>query len=249
MGAAYSLQGQAVTDAFNDLLTSEGGWPYADAAGNTWWFPRTYLYNKSPKWTFGDQPANGEIPYVPDQSFDFDNSYLYTQALVTRNVGQSSQVTTSPSQGVNALTFQNTGAIVRVASERAQDTYGNRNALTQTTLASSDQDAYDRAFWSLSKYSAAYLRVPQIVVDAASNSSLWPVVLGAEVGDVVQVNRRPLGGAPYSMLGIIVQVQVEVNVADNKGQATYGIVPYNVEANVIQVDNEDFNTLASGIGW
>jgi hypothetical protein len=249
MGAAYSLQGQAVTDAFNDLLVSEGGWPYADAAGNTWWFPRTYLYNKSPKWTFGDQPANGEIPYVADQSFDFDNSYLYTQVQVTRNIGQSSQVTTSPSQGVNALTFQNTGAILRVSSEQAQDAYGNRNALTQTILTSSDQDAYDRAFWSLSKYSAAYLRVPQIVVDAAATPSLWPVVLGAEVGDIVQVNRRPLGGAPYSMLGIIVQVQVEVNVANGTGRATFGIVPYNIEANVIQVDNSDFNTPASGIGW
>jgi hypothetical protein len=249
MGAAYSLQGQAVTDSLNDLLTSEGGWPYADAAGNTWWLARTYLYNKSPKWVFGDNPANGEIPYNADQSFDFDNAFLYTQVQVTRNIGQSSQVTTSPSQGVNALTFQNTGAILRVASAAAQNAYRNRNALSQTILTSSDQDAYDRAFWSLNKYSAAYLRVPQIVVDAASNPSLWPVVLGAEVGDIVRVIRRPLGGAPYSILGIIVQVQVEVNVASETGRGTFGIVPYNIESNVIQVDNADFNTLQSTIGW
>jgi hypothetical protein len=249
IGAAFSVGGQAPTDAFNDLLTSEGGWPYADAAGNVWWASRMWFYNKSPKWVFGDNPALGEIPYDPGQSFDFDNAYLYTQDEVTREIGRSSQITTSASQGVNALTFANTGAITRLNSPSAQAQYGNRNALSQTIITSTDQDVYDRGFWSLAKYSSASMRIPQIVVNAASNPALWPVALGAEVGDVVQVNRRPLGGAPYAVMGIIVKAQVQLNVAAKIGRATFGIVPYNIEANVIQVDVNGFDTPSSGLGW
>jgi hypothetical protein len=208
-----------------------------------------WFYNRSPKWVFGDNPALGEIPYDPGQSFDFDNAYLYTQDEVTREIGQSSQITTSAAQGVNALTFANTGAITRLNSPSAQAQYGNRNALSQTIITSTDQDVYDRGFWSLAKYSSASMRIPQIVVDAASNPALWPVALGAEVGDVVQVNRRPLGGAPYAVMGIIVKVQVQLNVAARIGRGTFGIVPYNIEANVIQADVNGFDTPSSGLGW
>jgi hypothetical protein len=246
MGAAFAVEGQAATDAFNDLLVSEGGWPYADAAGNTWWASRASFYNRSAKWVFGDNPANGETPYAPTQSFDFDNAYLYTQVQGSRQVGQSTVDTTS-SKGVLSQVFQDTGAIARVSSKTAGLAYGNRNALQQSIVTSSDQDVYDRAHWSLQKYSQSSFRVPQITIDAASNPALWPVVLGVEQGDIVQVNRRPLGAAPYTMTGIVVQVHLEIG--PNKGQVTLGIVPYNIEATIAQVDNPPFNTLANGIGW
>jgi len=248
MGQPFSLAGQAVTDSFNDLLVSEGGWPYADAAGNTWWAARTWFYNRAPKWVFGDNAAGGEIPFDPGQSFDFDNAYLYTQTEVTRQVGQSSTWTASGG-GVNQQVFSDTGAIVHSGSLAAQLAYGNRNALSQNILTSSDQDVYDRIAWNLGKYTSAYLRIPTLIVDAGSNSALWPVLLGAESGDVVQVNRRPLGGAPYSVMGIIVKVQVQLNVANSLAKVTYSIVPYNIESSAIQVDITGVNTPSQGIGW
>lgn len=247
MGAAFSIEGQAGTDALNDLITTEGGWPYADASGNNWWASRSSFYNKSPKWVLSDNPADGGFFYDPSQGFDFDNSYLWAVAQGTREIGQGSQVTTSPTQGVSSLVYQDTGAIVRVANASAQASYGNRNSLQQTVLSASDQDVNDRVFWSLAKYSASSLRIPQIMISAADNPSLWPVVLGIEQGDIVKVKRSPLSGTPYTVLGIVVQVHLEIGV--NKGQVTLGVVPYNIEGGVLQADKAPYNTLANGIGW
>lgn len=247
MGAAFSIGGQAGTDSLNDLIVSEGGWPYADKAGNVWWASRASFYNRQPKWVLSDNPADGGIFYDPGQSFDFDNSFLYTQAQAVRSAGQSTQITTSATKGVSAQTFQSTGAQVTTSSPSARTAYGNRNALQQTILTANDQDVYDRLFWSLSKYSASSLRIPQIVINAAANPALWPVVLGAEQGDIVKVIRRPLGGAAYTVLGIVVQTHVEVGV--NKGQVTLGIVPYSIEASILKVDDPTYGTLANGIGW
>lgn len=246
-GPAFSVGGQAASDALNDLIVSTGGFPYADGSGFVWWVPRTGFYNRAAKWVLSDNPADSGIYYDPSQAFDFDNSFLYIQDTVSRVLNQTSQVTTSVLNGVNSQSFQNTGAIVTLTLPGAQAQYGNRNALSQSVLTTSDEDVYDRANWSLAKYGASSLRVPQIMVDAASNPALWPYVLGAEQGDIVQVKRSPLGGAPYVVSGIIVQTHLETGM--NKGQLTAGIIPYNIEANIVQVGVSGHNGLGNGIGW
>lgn len=246
-GPAFSVGGQAASDALNDLIVSTGGFPYADGSGTVWWVPRTAFYNRAAKWVLSDNPADSGVYYDPSQAFDFDNSFLYIQDTVGRVINQTSVVTTSVLNGVNSQSFQNTGAIVTLTTPGGQAQYGNRNALSQTVLTSSDEDVYDRANWSLAKYSSSSLRVPQILVDAASNPSLWPFVLSVEQGDIVTVKRSPLGGAPYVVTGIVVQTHLEVGV--NKGQNTLSIIPYNIEANIVQVGVTGQNDLGNGIGW
>lgn len=246
-GPAFAVGGQTGTDALGDMVVSEGGWPYADAAGNAWWLSRQSLYNRAPKWVFGDNPAGGEIPYDPGENFDYDNSFLYTQTSATRVLNQTSEVTTNPINGVNSQSFQNTGAIVRSINPAAANTYGNRNSLDQSVLTTSDQDVYDRVNWNLNKYGASALRIPTILINAAENPSRWPVVLGVEQGDIVQINRRPLGGAPYLVTGIVIKKKLEIGVS--VGQVTLSVVPYSIEAAIIQADVAGYNTLQNGIGW
>src|SRR6266567_1058480 len=120
-----------------------------------------------------------------------------------------------------------------------------RGPLEQDVETTSDQDAYDRANWSLAKYSQPQLRANQIELDPASNPSIWPVALGVEQGDVVTVNRRPIGAATISLQCIVQKVEHEIG--PSRWRTTVTLSPYFPEANVIQLDNSPHNTPGSGV--
>jgi hypothetical protein len=247
MGAADTIQGQDNVSALYDVTTSEGGMIYADAQGNVWYQSRVYVYDRPAKWVFGDNPAAGETPYEPDTSFDYDNSFLYTQVQAARQIGINQTVETDTVKGALILTFKNDGAQVVATDLTAEAKYGRRNSLQQQVLTTSDEDASDRANWSLNKYRQPALRVPQLTLDPVSNPSIWPVALGVEQGDIVTVHRRPLGAAPYTVTGLVQQVKHAVG--PTTWTTTLAISPLTIETDILLVGTGPFNTLAEGIGW
>ena len=229
MGPADQISGQSVVDAISTMATAEGGFLFCDDANNVTWWPRAFLYNRPVKWTLGDGP--GETPYDPGEAYDFDNTFISNLVTVQRQASQNGN-----------------GAVAITADQPSQKQYFTRNGQQATVEVMADQDAYDLANWQLAKYRQPSLRVQQVVLDPAANPAVWPVALGVEQGDVVRLNRRPLGGAVISQLCIVQMVQ-HAGGPDNWA-TTLNLVPYMIESTVLQCDLTANNQIASnGIGW
>lgn len=249
IGNADQIQGQAIADALYALATEEGGMYYCPATsqGEIYYSSRVNLYNKAPKYVFGDNTSAGEVPYLPGSGFDFDDQFLFNIVSSERTISASTEIFVSGGQaslgqynsyGVNAITADTT----------SEGEYFPRGPLQQDVETTSDQDAYDRANWSLVKYKQPHLRANQIQLDPASNPSIWAVALGVEQGDVITINRRPLGGPVISLNCMVQQVQHEVGPSHWK--VTLSLSPYFPENAVIQLDNTSWNTPGSGVlGW
>lgn len=268
MGVCDTISGQAVSDAIADVTTSEGGTNYVAADGAVFYQSRTALYNKKPKWVFGDFATSGysdiyldtyldaaEIPYLADESFDMDVTYLYNRIQAQRQISSQqvsvdlvSPITGLPTGALTTQTYTDLGADVIAFDATSEAEYAVRGSLSGTVYTTSDEDAYDWANWKLNKYKQPSFRVPTIQIDAASNPSVWDAMLSVEQGDVVTVNRRPLGAPAYSVLGVVQKIELEAG--PGVGTFTLAISPYSIEANVLQLGRAGFNTLGSSrVGW
>ena len=174
--------------------------------------------------------ASPEIPFLQDTAYDYDNTYLYNETTVTQQ------------SGPNQLVI----ADERNTSSAAE--YFRRSALTYTSQAVSPYDVTDLASWSLAKYGEPSIHLTQLIVEADSCPQIaFPTVLALDIGDVVQVTRRPIGGAVISELGIIERVQHQIGAG--KWTVTYQLSPYTPESAVMTVDGSE-NTPGSGVlGW
>ena len=174
---ASDIAGQPVASNVEEAADSEGGILYVDAGGNLVFTAKQYRYDSTSKYTFGDRPDLGETPYDIGATIDRDPALVVNDlTMQQRHYGAQVHLTDSASiaqRGVQDL-------------DRASDLVDVNNI-------------GDRGNYLLAKYKAPGDRVSQIVIDPASNPTLWPVALGVEQGDMVTVNRRPLGGATTSL--------------------------------------------------
>lgn len=250
IGNADQVQGSALADALYTLTVDEGGMFFApaNATGTAWYSTRASLYNKSSKVTFGDLPTSGEIPYDAGSGFDFSDAYLFNIVSSQRTISASEQLFIGAGGQASTAQYDSYGVTAVTQNETSEAEYFDRGPLQLPIETTSDQDAYDRANWSLTKYQQPMLRADQIRIDLASNPTLFAAVLGLEQGDVVTVNRRPIGAVEISLTCII--EQVEHNIGPSLWGVTFTLAPYFPENAVIQLDNTSFNELGDGcLGW
>lgn len=138
--------------------------------------------------TFGDRIDLGEYPYLGDIAYDDDATYVFNQAVITREGG----------------------AIVRAAdlSGASQMRYASRT-FERTVGGNNDNEAQDMATWVVANYKDARPRVASITFDLAAtrgltvdDGTLWPMVLKLEIGTRVTLKQRPKaanGGAGLTM--------------------------------------------------
>ena len=248
LGNADQIQGSALADALYSTSVDGGDMYYAPATavGEIWYAPRMSLYNKSPKYVFGDNGTT-EIPYDPGSGFDYSDQYLFNIVSSQRTISSGQQLSVGNGQA-QSFTYDALGVDAVAADLTSEAEYYPRGPLQQDIETTSDQDAYDRANWTLAKYKQPQLRANQIALDPTTNTSIWPVALGIEQGDIVTVNRRPIG-APMISLNCIVQM-VEHEVGPDYWVTTITLAPYFPENAVIQLDNPSFDLLGDGVlGW
>lgn len=176
MGASTVRQGdaalascqQAADSAFGNFYESADGIAYASR--NARYLQTTSLY------TFGENVAGGEYPYLGDIRFDYDPTLVLNIADVTR-----------------------TGGIVGHAEDAtgfSQKRYGRKNFTRQIDIAS-DNETIDAATWVVANRKATQMRVASVTFDAAAtrvpfgDGTLWPMLLTLEIGTRVTVKRRP----------------------------------------------------------
>jgi hypothetical protein len=142
----------------------------------------------APAYTFGSNTAAGELPYTGGVGWDFDASYVYNDVQVTPPQGSVQRAVDLPSQ---AKFFPR---VLQV----------NQNLINTS-------DATDAANYLLNRYKAPVQRVQKITLDPGGNPSLWPAVLGLELGQFVMVNHRMMGAPTQSALCTVQKISHNVS--------------------------------------
>lgn len=224
---AAGIAGGSIADAvLKDPVASDGGLFYVDGGSYLQYRSRYYSTNRPTKWVFGDRPDLGEVPYLGNVQWDYDATYVYND--VTASSGQ--------------------GLTVTAADMVSQKQYGDRTLTRDTNITDSSGEATaDVANWLLNKYRQPTWRLSTIVLDPASNPSIWPTALGVEVGDVVTVTRRPLGGPV--MTGKFEVQAVGHGTAADSWRVTLTLAP--ADPPVLRLDDATLGQLngSNVIGW
>lgn len=181
---AFTPTGTTVTDYIQNIADTEGGEWYVDGDGYVTFKDRDSRLKKLvPKVTFGD--GTGETAYQGgDVVVNYDPTYIFNDIVINRNGG-----VTVPAQDQTSVA-----------------NYFPRS-YTRTIYNGADAEALDAAYFLLSRYKDPVARVETIVLTPARNPSIWSVALGLEIGDLIRVKKRPLGGAPISLDCFIERVE------------------------------------------
>lgn len=218
MGAAYDYAATSLGDALGSLTLTDGGMWFTNKTGNLMFATRQALINQAPSITFGDSNTSGaEIPYEPGFGLDYDNAYLQNIAQTTQENGPATLL--APIE-------------INTTSEKQ---YFQRGPLAQTIQSTSAQDAFDRTYWNVNKYSQPSTRLRTLSVSAGSKTSVFPACLQVDIGTVATVNRRPMGATATYSLPVLIQ-QVQFSIGPSVFDFQYVGTPYNVDGAVLQAD-------------
>jgi hypothetical protein len=185
MAADYSYDTRSMLDVLQEISATENGFVYANGAGKVVFEDRTTRYaSQTSIATFGIAP--GQLHYE-NLEFDYDPTYVYSQANLSRPGNSSYPVKT------------NTTSLAR---------YGQR--IIQATLqVNSDFELDQAAVFYLSRYAApggavgtsAGMRVRKMTLNPAADPALWTFVMGLELSQRVTVSFTTSTGlamsAPY----------------------------------------------------
>jgi len=160
-----------------EATDAELGNVFINGAGSFVFQNRATRNSPSSAATFGD--GAGEIPYQGDIRIDFDDTYIYNALSVTQS-GSSPAVTS-------------------VAGDSAsENSYGPRD-LPLTVPLSASADLTGQANTLLARYKDPHARVPQVTLEGRGNTDNFAQMLSREIGDLVTINRRPLGATAISI--------------------------------------------------
>ncbi|RCG19121.1 hypothetical protein DQ384_38235 [Sphaerisporangium album] len=169
---ASGIQGQALASAVEEIAATDGAGLYVDDMGYVCETSKTYRYNRTPAYVFGDRPDLGEVPYAVGMGVDRDPGQVANDITATQaHYGRQARA-------VDDASVQQRGWRTRDAVTHVNDPLG----------------VTDMANYLLMRNKAPGQRIAEIVLDPASNPAIWPTALGIETGDIVAVNRRPMGG-------------------------------------------------------
>lgn len=181
----------SVVDLLSDIADYEDGLFFVDAAGQLQWRGHLAGYYQTVRQVLGEDTSAGEIPFQPGQEMPYDLTYLYNRV----EVGNA---------GVTNLFSRVTRLFP--AADPAPYAKGLRT-LPRATRLGATEDAFGLAWWLLSLYHTPQLRVTSVEIDCASYPAAWGFCLGAEIGDLITVKKRPLGAPAISLDCRIIQVK------------------------------------------
>lgn len=170
---AASLASTKVLDYLQKVEQSESGYLFQNADGKIVFINRQAFlaapYTVSQA-TFGDG-GGSEIPYDPAPEMWLDDTDVYPEAISSRVGGQPQ----------------------RAIDNAAEDRYGPATLSIDSLLYDTDNQALDLSNWNVQHYKSPVVRVGKIRIHAGVlDRSLWPTLLGLEIGERVTVLRRPV---------------------------------------------------------
>ena len=169
-------EGTSLGDYIQTIADTENGTWYVDGEGFVNFKDRwNRLQKLVPSVTFGD--GTGETPYEGgDLLINFDPTYVLNDVMINRA----------------------NGVTVAIQDQTSLVNYYPRS-YSRTIQSLADSDANDAANFLLSRYKDPHARPETLTLTPARNPSVFPVALNLEIGDLVRVNKRPLGAPAISI--------------------------------------------------
>jgi hypothetical protein len=173
--------------------------------GDLFYLSKDYAWNQPARWLLGDDAANGEYPFSPRITFDYDPSRVINEIQLTQ---LDSQAVVVPS--------------VSSVEAASQGQYGTISDLATGYLEGDGTQPLnfgpglpDLANWLACTYAAPSLRLTGVTVDAASYPAAWPFMLGVSPGDTVTTNYRYFSDSPLiTLTGRVSQVKRALKYSD-----------------------------------
>lgn len=208
-----------VAERSADYADQDGGLLFGDAAGYLRLRSQARTYRQSVRWTLGDNTATGEIPFEADAMPSMGPTYLMNEVSI--NNASEQTLGTGPFSATTYPDVTHTATDVNSMSR-----YGPR-PMERSTHFYYASAGFGLSQWLLAQYKTPRARFETVTVDASSYPAAWPLVLGVEVGDLVDVVRRPVGQAEVRVSCRVMQVKHAI--AAGKGQ-TRGAVTLTLAA-------------------
>lgn len=181
-----------------DVARAELGWFFVDARGAAVFVSRLWLarspYSVSQA-TFGDRPDAGELPYV-DATPTYGLEQVWNEVRVTA-----------------------TGGAEQIAADTAsQDEYFIRT-LARTVPLTSDVESLSQAKYLVSRFKDPIVRLTHLGLDPEGYlpEQVWPQALGRELGDLITVRFRPVGG------GAAIDQESQIHGIEHRWSAETGV--------------------------
>lgn len=198
--------GQYATDAIADVALWEYGLAWVDGWGAFRFQSRSNRFNGTSMGTFGDGP--GEYHYQADIKFDYDPTYQYNDVQITRQGPNGTQ-------GIVQFSGDPNGTIPQYFT----------STLQQALQLLSDTQAADRASFLYNLLSIPQLRIESITIDPSADPSLWPVALGAQIGQRYTVKRRSLGSTNAVISIDVIICQIKHEIKPGSWKTTFSTLP------------------------
>ena len=205
LNATANQPGTDGVSALQTVTDSEDGEQFVNKSGAVTFFARQRRMNKAtPKVTFGENTAGGEIPYT-DCSFGLDPARLANDSAITQTM---------------------TGTATRVLNQTSVNTYGDvqlqRNVNDTTQLGINDM-----ATRLANHFATPVQRLETLTVEPGTftiagspSTNAWAACLSLELGDLVTINRRPPNAPLLSFSGFVEQIRWKI---DDAGNATFDL--------------------------
>lgn len=197
-----------VAERAADYADQDTGLLFGDAAGYLRLRSKSRTYEQSVRWTLGDNTALGEIPFQGDAQPTMGPTYLMNEVAI--NNAEEQTLGTGPFVVTTYPDVTHTALDVNSMSR-----YGPR-PMERSTHFQYASAPFGLSQWLLAQYKTPRSRFETVTVSAAKNPSAWPLVLGVEVGDLIDVVRRPVGQAEVRVPCRV--MQVKHTIAAGKGQ-------------------------------
>lgn len=172
-GISDASDSTGLLDGGQGLAKMEFGNFYESATGVAFRGRADRYLKTVPSIVFGENAAAGEYPYLEDIVFDFDPTYVFNEADITRP-----------------------GGIKAHAEDLTSQKRFGRKTFADTMNYATDNDAQDAAWFVVNYYKAARGRLEHITIDVATgrgsfgDGTMWPGILQLEIGQLVRVMRR-----------------------------------------------------------
>lgn len=189
LGLSYvqpqTLEGVNVLEKVLAVADTELGFVFVDGAGRVRFLDRSVRSAvASATFTLGDDEDEiSELPY-DDAPLEYGLDKVFTEVPVTRDGG-----------------FQQRA----VSADALLEQQGRRVMPARTGLWTADVVALAVAEYLLERHEEPRIRFTSAVLDPVPHPSLWPAVLGGQIGDVVRVNRRPAGGGSATVQDCLIE--------------------------------------------
>lgn len=211
------ILGTSIADKVTQLADYNADKLFSDAAGYLQFRARSVAVLQSVRATIGDRPDLGEIPYIGDADnfeIDYDPTYLYNNVTV-QNAGIVNTSNFFPATTTTTFVENNSSSI---------SSYGFRS-LGKSVSFNNDSYTSGVAQYYINQYGNPQLRVASVVLDATSNNTVMAFVLSVEVGDLVTVNKRPLGAPMISVDCVVLDIQHTILADEWQTTLTMGAAP------------------------